>query len=1350
MSLNVDLATREPAQLEEVIRAASTPGSSSYGHYLTPEQYEARFAPTASELRAVETWLRGLRLHVTGASPDNSLVHVNAPTAAVERAFGVAINNYVFQDREFYANDRGPSVPASLHVDWIGGLSNYNSFHFDSADHCVNSKSEPAFCGYFGTDFRTAYDLTGSGEGQTIGFTLWGKTVPQTDYTKYATDTGTTALTVGGAGANGLEFIQVGGSSTINGKDEVALDTEVAHAVAPGIHETYWLGVNNTEPTLETVLDDAANSKIAVISNSWGFACSSTPGGFEKILQAGVSTGKTFYFSSGDNGAEGGTDCLGLSPNVVDVGGTELHVGPNSEWKSENALLDDGGCSNGQARPAWETGVGSPLEWPSTSCSGRAIPDVSADSCYGGRGSSKGETFGAECGAFVLVEGSIYEVGGTSLAAPIWAGASAVWDNTNAGAGRPGIGFVAPLLYALGNDSTTYASDFHDIQTGSNGFAATKGWDEATGWGSPNFNDLANNPAEIKYTGPISAVEGQSPVLSAALYDHGTTHGLEGRKIKFAVGAESCEATTTASGVASCSVTLHDSAGSYSVSAKFEGDPAYTAVSTSHAFTVEPVAPPSVSKIEPKEGPEAGGTQVTITGTALSGAKEVRFGATPAKGFKVESASVISAESPAGKGTAGVTVTTAAGTSATVPAAEFTYLAPPSVSKIEPKEGPEAGGTQVTITGTALSGAKEVRFGATPAKGFKVESASVISAESPAGKGTAGVTVTTAAGTSATVPAAEFSYLAPPSVSKIEPKEGPEAGGTQVTITGTALSGAKEVRFGATPAKGFKVESASVISAESPAGKGTAGVTVTTAAGTSATVPAAEFSYLAPPSVSKIEPKEGPEAGGTQVTITGTALSGAKEVRFGATPAKGFKVESASVISAESPAGKGTAGVTVTTAAGTSATVPAAEFSYLAPPSVSKIEPKEGPEAGGTQVTITGTALSGAKEVRFGATPAKGFKVESASVISAESPAGKGTAGVTVTTAAGTSATVPAAEFTYLAPPSVTTSATTAITSASATLNGSVNPNGSEVTECRFEYGTTMLLGSSASCTKPPGSGRTTVEVSATVTGLEPKTPYYFRLAARNAGGVSSGLEEVFTTSGAAPPEFGRCLKAAERGAGAYENPACTKAGAKDNYDWYPAFGGAQPLVKVGFGMSIKELTELRLESGKQLITCRGQAGEGGYSGTRTVGSVVFTFTACQRSGESCQNGASEGEIGLQPLTGTLGVILTSKEGPGKNKIGLDLQPRSGSTIAEFSCGSTPVVIMGAVIAELEPNLMRLNTGLWTFAMAKGGKQKPESFESGPKQTLQIKTGIEAPEQAGLSLKTRQTNEEKVEISSVV
>ena len=1269
VSLNVDLATREPAELEELIRAASTPGSSLYGHYLTPEQYQTRFAPTTGELRAAETWLRGQGLHVAGASPDNFLVHVNGSTAAVERAFGVTINNYTYSGREFYSNDHAPSIPASLHVDWIGGLSNYNSFHFDgSADHCVNKKSEPVFCGYFGSDFRTAYDLTGSGEGQTIGFTLWGESVPQSDYTKYAADTGTTALTVGGSGANGLEFIQVGGASTINGKDEVALDTEVSHAVAPGIHETYWLGVNNTEPTLETVLDDAANSKIPVISNSWGFACSSVPSGFEKILQAGVSTGKTFYFSSGDNGAEGGTDCLGLSPNSVDVGGTELHVGANSEWKSENALLDDGGCSNSQARPAWQTGVGNPLEWPSISCTGRAIPDVSADSCYGGRESSKGETFGAECGAFVFVEGSIFEVGGTSLSAPLWAGASAVWNNANAGAGRPVVGFVAPLLYSLGNDSTTYASDFHDIQTGSNGFAATKGWDEATGWGSPNFDDLANNPADITYTGATSAVEGQSPVLSSTLYDHGTTHGLEGRKIKFAVGAENCEAMTSASGVASCSVTLHDTAGSYGVSAKFEGDVAYTATSTSHTFTVESAAKPTVTGLAPKEGPEAGATKVTITGANLTGTKEVKFGSTPAKSFKVESASTISAESSAGSGTVAVTVTTTAGTSATGPADEFSYLPAPTVTGLAPKEGPEAGATKVTITGANLTGTKEVKFGSTPAKSFKVESASTISAESSAGSGTVAVTVTTTAGTSATGPADEFSYLPAPTVTGLAPKEGPEAGATKVTITGASLTGTKEVKFGSTPAKSFKVESASTISAESPAGSGTVAVTVTTTAGTSATGPADEFSYLPAPTVTGLAPKEGPEAGATKVTITGASLTGTKEVKFGSTPAKSFKVESASTISTESPAGSGTVAVTVTTTAGTSATGPADEFSYL--------------------------------------------------------PA-----------------------------PTVTTLGATEVTGASATLNGSVNPNGDEVTECGFEYGTTMLLGSSASCIKLPGSGTSAVAVSAPVTGLEPNTPYYFRLAARNAGGVSSGLEELLTTPGtASPPEFGRCLKvAAEKDAGkavydgAFTTASCvTKSETHSGkYEWYSG------VAKAGFTTAIKATTTTTLETLKKVkVTCTGESSSGTITSAKTVGNVAIKFTSCESAAEKCTTpGLGEGELETKKLEGVLGIErITVKEGKETRHVALDLYPvgRTGPFI-EYTCtGSAPTTLTGSILAPVSANAMHTAATLKFTATA--GKQKPEHFERGEKDVLTNALD----EQVGLTLASTQSTEEAVEINAFV
>ena len=70
------------------------------------------------------------------------------------------------------------------------------------------------------------------------------------------------------------------------------------------------------------------------------------------------------------------------------------------------------------------------------------------------------------------------------------------------------------------------------------------------------------------------------------------------------------------------------------------------------------------------------------------------------------------------------------------------------MTAVSPASGPAAGGTSVTITGTNLTGATAVNFGATPAATFTVNTATQITATSPAGSGTVNITVTTPAGTS--------------------------------------------------------------------------------------------------------------------------------------------------------------------------------------------------------------------------------------------------------------------------------------------------------------------------------------------------------------------------------------------------------------------------------------------------------------------------------------------------------------------------------------------------------------------------------------------------------------------------
>jgi hypothetical protein len=165
----------------------------------------------------------------------------------------------------------------------------------------------------------------------------------------------------------------------------------------------------------------------------------------------------------------------------------------------------------------------------------------------------------------------------------------------------------------------------------------------------------------------------------------------------------------------------------------------------------------------------------------------------------------------------------------------------PVVTGVGPASGTAIGGDPVTITGAAFTGATGVWFGAARASAT-VDSDIQITADSPPGAGTVDVTVTTPAGTSATSPADQFSYT--PVVTGVGPSSGSAAGGDPVTITGAGFTGATGVQFGAAAAPAMHVDYDFQITAVSPPGAGTVDVTVTNPAGTSATSPADQFTYL--------------------------------------------------------------------------------------------------------------------------------------------------------------------------------------------------------------------------------------------------------------------------------------------------------------------------------------------------------------------------------------------------------------------------------------------------------------------------------------------------------------------------
>ena len=188
------------------------------------------------------------------------------------------------------------------------------------------------------------------------------------------------------------------------------------------------------------------------------------------------------------------------------------------------------------------------------------------------------------------------------------------------------------------------------------------------------------------------------------------------------------------------------------------------------------------------------------------------------------------------------------------------------------------------------------------------------------------------------------------------------------------------------------------------------------------------------------------------------------------------------------------------------------EYTLPPAPTVTAISPNTGSTAGGTSVTITGTNFTGATGVTIGGAAATSVVVVSATSITAVTPARTaGAKDVVVTTPSGSGTGT--GLFTYVAPPTVTTNAATALTATGATLNGTVSSNGAATT-VTFEYGPTTSYGTTVTATQSPLAGSASnAAVSYTLTGLSCSTTYHFRVKGDNGSGITNGSDATFTTS---------------------------------------------------------------------------------------------------------------------------------------------------------------------------------------------------------------------------------------------
>ena len=235
----------------------------------------------------------------------------------------------------------------------------------------------------------------------------------------------------------------------------------------------------------------------------------------------------------------------------------------------------------------------------------------------------------------------------------------------------------------------------------------------------------------------------------------------------------------------------------------------------------------------------------------------------------------------------------------------------------------------------------------------------------------------------------------------------------------------------------------------------------------------------------------------------------------------------------------------------------------------------------------------------------------------------------------------------------------------------------------------------------------------------------------------------------AAAPEYGRCLKAEKVGKefkGRFSNSGCTKEvpeaerAKKGKFEWYP---GAVKVDPTSTGS--KGVLE---EVGKYAVGCSSESSTGEYTGTKEGKNIVVKFKNCISGPFTCTSeGYEKGELVTKPLAGRL-----VWENEKTKKTAIDLFPESGELFIEFNCeGKLSVAVKGSVLVPVKANKMGA-TFILKFK-AKHGFQTPEYYEEGGKKVKDVLLSDFAGkgyEQAGQTITSTVTNEEKLEVNTVV
>lgn len=489
MHLVITLPLRNEDELDQFLKDVYDPNSPSYRQFLTVDEFTARFGPTQQDYDAVIEFAQSNGFTVTGTSRNRLNVDVSGPVSSVEKAFSVTMSSYKHpsEARNFYAPDREPSTYLPFNLWHVSGLDNFSipqpaGLHKNpnagtkSAGATVGSGPSASF---LGSDMRAAYyggSLTGAG--QSVGLLeFYGTDLADlNNYFANVNQTNNVPITLKSVDGTSTSCTSPGCDDT-----EQTLDMTQALGMAPGM-SSLVMYIGSTDAAIFNAMATASplNAQLAC---SWAWR-PADPATDDPYFKEFAAQGQNLFVASGDYAKWPSLSSPYYYPAedayVTAVGGTDLSTSSAAgPWSSETAWADSGGGISPDkiAIPSWQATTASSC----SACSKtyRNAPDVAANANF---------TFYV-CADQTACTANTY--GGTSFAAPMWAGYLALVNQQLVANGSSAIGFINPTLYSIGNGSN-YTTDFHDITSGSNGYSATTSYDLVTGWGSPDGSNLLN------------------------------------------------------------------------------------------------------------------------------------------------------------------------------------------------------------------------------------------------------------------------------------------------------------------------------------------------------------------------------------------------------------------------------------------------------------------------------------------------------------------------------------------------------------------------------------------------------------------------------------------------------------------------------------------------------------------------------------------------------------------------------------------------------------------------------------------------------------------------------------------